>query len=187
MSTWQEHLNRYPTKLRLTKVELQHTSVLFEEHFATNVDGRHLLFARWGTDSLYSQGVGHRWYSLDDNSAFSTEIITRAFPNYKQIETLNAFEGTGTYQGKAIKWDKSRYCWLYLNHHTVHFNDSATSSVSSPRSPAEEEDTAKVEALLQQAETTVTTAIQKLQAPSSRPGTPSRRPGTSFTQTGFGF
>src|SRR5882672_1470488 len=184
MSTWQEHLNRYPTKLRLTEEELRHTSILFEEHFATNLDGKRLLFARWGTDSLYSQGVGHRWYSLDDNSVFSKEIIQRGFPNYDQIETLDPFTGTGTYQGKAIKWDKGRYCWLYLNNRTVHFNDSATSSVSSPGSPAEEEDTAKVEALLQRAETTVTTAIQKLQAPSSRPGTPSRRPGTSSIQTG---
>src|SRR5882672_10338672 len=104
MSTWQEHLNQYPTKLCLTKRELQHASVLFEEHFAANVDGKRLLFARWGTDSLYSQGVGHCWYSLDDNSAFSAEIIRAGFPNYKQIETLDPFAGTGIYQGKAIKW-----------------------------------------------------------------------------------
>src|SRR6267378_2096819 len=114
MSTWQEHLNQYPTKLRLTEVELQHTSVLFKEHFATNVDGRCLLFARWGTDSLYSQGVGHCWYSLDNNSAFSAEIIRAGFPNHEHIETLDVFKGTGTYQEKAIKWDKGRYSWLYL-------------------------------------------------------------------------
>ena len=58
MSSWDEHIARYPTKLTLTQAERNHLSILFDDAFSANVDGHRILFARWGTDSLYSQGVG---------------------------------------------------------------------------------------------------------------------------------
>src|SRR5260221_4165441 len=182
MSLWDEHITRYPTKLSLTPEELDHLSVLFEDHFAANIDGHCILFARWGSDALYSQGQAHSWRSLDDNSPVYPEILRKAFPNEEHLQQINVYKGTGIYQGKEIKWDKNRVQWSYLNNRTVHFNNSATSSAehSSPDSPAED-DTARVEEILQRTETTVTSAIQKLKAPSnppSRPGTPSSRPKT---------
>src|SRR5712691_3816253 len=182
MSSWDEHIARYPTKLILTQAEKDHLSALFNESFAANVDGRRILFARWGTDSLYSQGVGQSWRSLDDDSIFYPEIIRKGFPNEEFLERIDIYKGTGTYQRKEIKWDKNRFQWSYLNNRTVHFNNSATSSAehSSPDSPAED-DTARVKEILQRTETTVTSAIQKLKAPSnppSRPGTPLSRPKT---------
>src|SRR5260221_13630628 len=182
MSSWDEHLTRYPTKLILTQAEEDHLCVLFEESFAANVDGHRVLFARWGTDSLYSQGVGRSWRSLDDDSIFYPEILRKGFPNEEHLQRIDIYRGTGTYQGKEIKWDKNRFQWSYLNNRTVHFNNSATSSVehSSPDSPAED-DTARVEEILQRTETTVASAIQKLKTPSnppSRPGTPSSCPKT---------
>src|SRR5258707_2500329 len=182
MSSWNEHIARYPTKLILTQPEKDHLSVLFDESFAANIDGHRVLFACWGTDSLYSQGIGRSWRSLDDNSIFYPEIIRKGFPHEELLEKIDIYKGTGIYQRKEIKWDKNRFQWSYLNNRTVHFNNSATSSAehSSPDSPAED-DTARVEEILQRTETTVTSAIQKLKAPSnppSRPGTPSSRPKT---------
>src|SRR5712691_8762227 len=182
MSSWDEHIARYPTKLILTQQEKDHLSAIFDESFAANVEGQRIIFARWGTDSLYSQGVGRSWRSLDDDSIFYPEIIRKGFPNEEFLERINIYRGTGIYQGKEIKWDKNRFQWSYLNNRTVHFNNSATSSAehSSPDSPAED-DTARVEEILQRTETTVTSAIQKLKTPSnppSRPGTPSSRPKT---------
>src|SRR5260221_9215640 len=141
MSTWAEHTNRYPTKLDLTPEELQHASILFKEIFAANIEGKRILFAHWETDSLYSQGIGHSWYSLDDNSRFGSTVLQKGFPNYEQIQKLDVYEGTGTYQGKAVQWDRNRHQWSYLNHRMVHFNNSATSSAdhSSPDSPAEDD------------------------------------------------
>ncbi len=148
MSTWDEHISRYPTKLRLTPEEINHLSVLFDKNFAANVDGHRVLFARWGLQSLYSQGVGCLWRSLDDNSILYPELIQAEFPNEKLLQTINLFKGTGTFQGKDIKWDKNRDQWSYLNNRTVHFNNSATSSASHslPESPAEEDDTVASEA-----------------------------------------
>src|SRR5258707_15555075 len=189
MSSWNEHIARYPTKLILTQPERNHLSILFDNSFAANVEGQRILFARWGTDSLYSQGVGRSWRSLDDDSIFYPEIIQKGFPNEEFLERINIYKGTGIYQGKEIKWDKNRFQWSYLNNRTVHFNNSATSSAehSSPDSPAED-DTARVKEILQRTETTVTSAIQKLKAPSnppSRPGTPSSRPNTPQQPSSF--
>ena len=141
MSSWNEHLARYPTKLSLTTQEQDHLSVLFQESFVANVEGKRIIFARWDTDSLYSQGVGRSWRSLDDDSIFYPETIRAGFPNEKLLQTINVYKGTGTYQGKEIKWDKNRFQWSYLNNRTVHFNNSATSSAehSSPDSPAEDD------------------------------------------------
>src|SRR5712691_13279066 len=138
MSTWEECLSRYPTKLSLTPEERDHLSVLFEDSFAANVECQCILFARWGTDSLYSKGVGRSWRSLDDDSIFYPEIIQKGFPNEEHLQAIDIYRGTGTYQNKAIKWDKNRFQWSYLNNRTVHFNNSATSSAdhSSPNSPA---------------------------------------------------
>src|SRR5260221_10896918 len=187
MSSWDEHLARYPTKLRLTTQEQGHLSVLFQESFVANVEGKCIIFARWNADSLYSQGVGRSWRSLDDDSIFYPEIIRTGFPNEKLLQTIDVYKGTGTYQGKEIQWDKNHFQWSYLNNRMVHFNNSATSSAehSSPDSPAED-DTAKAEELLQRTESTVTSAIQKLQTPSnpaSRHVTPLSRSGTSSLQT----
>src|SRR5712691_11828362 len=183
MSSWDEHITQYPTKLSLTPEELDHLSVLFEDHFAANVDGHRILFARWGKDSLYSQGRAHSWRSLDDNTPVYPEILRKAFPNEEHLQRIDVYQGTGTYQRKEIKWDKNSIQWSYLNNRTVHFNNSSTSSAShsSPASPAEDDNTAQVEEILQRTETTVTSAIQKLRTPSnlsSRPGTPSSQPKT---------
>src|SRR5260221_5870335 len=103
MSSWNEHIARYPTKLILTQPEKDHLSVLFDESFAANVDGHRVLFAHWGTDSLYSQGVGRSWRSLDDNSIFYPEIIRKGFPNEEFLEKIDIYKGTGIYQGKEIR------------------------------------------------------------------------------------
>jgi len=100
------------------------------------------------------------------------------------------FNGIALYQDRFIKWHQTKNKWIYLNHCTVHFESPSTSdaedhaktaSEGSDKDQSEEEtekivseehnkdDTARVESLLQRAETTVTSAIQKLQ---TRPSTP---------------
>src|SRR5260221_14553283 len=103
MSSWNEHIARYPTKLILTQKEKDHLSVLFDESFAANVEGSRILFARWGTDSLFSQGVGRSWRSLDDNSIFYPEIIRKGFPNEEFLEGIDIYKETGTYNIKEKK------------------------------------------------------------------------------------
>src|SRR5260221_13451421 len=103
MSSWADHITRYPTNLILTQEEKDHLSVLFDESFADNVDGHRVLFARCGTDSLYSQGIGRSWRSLNDNSIFYPEIIRKGFPNEQHLQSIDIYKGTGNYQGKERK------------------------------------------------------------------------------------
>jgi len=89
------------------------------------------------------------------------------------------------YNGKNVAWHRPTQTWKYCNNRTVHFNQTPTEGSNSALNSEEEisetssdksseksdpdEDTAQVKDLLRQAETTVTSAIQKL---SSWAGTP---------------
>jgi hypothetical protein len=64
--------------------------------------------------------------------------------------------GTAKFWGKEIKYEKRTNHWVYLNNCLVNFDTSEWNT------PAEEEDTACVEELLETTEQTLIAATQKL-------------------------
>jgi len=118
--------------------------------------------------SLWSPGPNHLWRDLEDNDPVSDELLTAKFLNKEYIDNIHPIKGIGQYQGKEVRYSISRYCWVYLNNRTVHIHGTSTSkTLESPT----DDDTARVEQLLERAETTITSAIQKLQTV-SRPASP---------------
>ena len=173
-SRWERCKETYPSHYPLNSEEERLIYAQFEEHFCSEIKGERYVFALWINETIYTPGPGHRWRNIDSQERINPEQFTYTLPNYGRIDNLDAQKGTGTFEGKAIKWNNDRYDWVYLNNRTVHFNNSTATAT-----PVEEDDdTARVEELLHRSQTTVTSAIQKLQQPgpsgSSRPGTPSQ-------------
>ena len=179
MSNWEEVQNQYPTKHQLTQAEKDHLYTNFKDSFAAYNQGKHFLFAWWSTKVLWSQGPGLPWNDFEDNKVIHESILKYAYTCVNDVEQLNVRKRTGSYRGKEIKWNPVSFNWVYLNNRTVHFDNSTVSDTP------EDDDTARVEDLLQRTETTISSAIQKL-ASQSHPSTPAQqlsRPGTPAQQT----
>jgi len=168
MNDWDKCKKRFPNRTTLTTEERNHLSIFFEDHFAATDHGQRFLFALFTDFILWSAGPTHPWRYLDDNEEISEELLTAKYLDKEYIDNLNTLQGTGQYQGKEVKYSSQRNCWTYLNNRTVHIHGTSTSET--PESQADD-DTARVEQLLERAETTVTSAIQKLQTV-SRPASP---------------
>jgi len=177
MSKWERCKKRFPDRISLNDEEQDHLSILFEDYFAATEDAQRFLFAILGDAVLWSAGPSHPWRYLDDNSAVTNKVLTARFLDKEHIDNLHPLKGTGQYQGKEVKFSPARYCWVYLNNRTVHFHGTSTSET--PESPTDD-DTARVEEILERTETTVASAIQKLQT-ISRPASPTVRARTSGT------
>jgi len=161
MSKWEKCQLRFPARFTLNDTEKNHLSILFTDYFGATETGQCFLFAYLGEDILWSTGPSHPWRYLDDNSQVTNEVLTARFLNKEFVDNLHPFKGTGTYQGKDVKYSPNQYCWKYLNNRTVHFYGSTASET--PDSPTDD-DTARVEEILERTETTIFSAIQKLQA-----------------------
>jgi len=168
MSDWEKCQQRFPNRVSLNNEERSHLSILFEDYFAATEDAQRFLFATLGDAILWSAGPSHPWRYLDDNSTVTNEVLTARFLDKEYIDNLHPLKGTGQYQGKEVKFSTARYCWIYLNNQTVHFH--GTSASETPESPTDD-DMARVEEILERTETTVASAIQKLQT-ISRPASP---------------
>jgi len=168
MNNWERCQKRFPNRTMLTEPEKHHLSIFFNDHFTATDQGQRFLFASITNFVLWSAGPTHPWRYLDDNKLVSEEFLTARFLDKEYIDNLHTLKGTGQYQGKEVKYSVERNCWTYLNNRTVHFH--STSASETPESPTDD-DTARVEQLLARAETTVTSAIQKLQTV-SRPASP---------------
>jgi len=199
MNLWEQCKAQFATKFLLTKEEQEHVPAIYYNAFAANDKGNRVLFGAFSTYATYSEGPGHSWRYLDNGEKVTANVLVVLFSHKDQIEEFDAFQGTALYQDRFIKWHQSENKWLYLNHRTVHFESPSTSNAETQAKTAsegsdddqsedeaeqiipkdtDEDDTARVESLLQRAETTVTSAIQKLQ---TRPSTP--RPTTPRSQT----
>ena len=160
MNNWEKCKKRFPNRTTLTEPEKDHLSIFFDDHFAATDQGQRFLFALFKDEIFWSAGPSHPWRYLDDNIEVTEATLTAPFLDVEHIDNLNPLRGTGTYQGKEVRYSPNKNLWTYLNNRTVHFH--GTSASESPQSPADD-DTAWVEQLLERAETTVTSAIQKLQ------------------------
>ena len=161
MNEWEKCQLRFPAHFTLNKSEKDHLSILFGDYFGATETGQRFLFAQLGEEILWSAGPSHLQRHLDDNSQVTNKVLTARFLNKEYIDNLHTLKGTGTYQGKDVKYLTNRYCWTYLNNRTVHFHGS--NALETPDSPADD-DMARVEEILERTETTVSSAIQKLQA-----------------------
>jgi len=65
MSRWEIVQQTYPTKLELTEPETHHLPYTITESFAANIQGSRILFAKFGSEAIYSRGVGHTWKYKD--------------------------------------------------------------------------------------------------------------------------
>jgi len=168
MSKWEKCQQRFPARTPLNNKERDHLSILFEDYFAATENAQRFLFATLGDAILWSAGPTHPWQHLDDNSTVTEDVLTARFLDKEYIDNLHPLKGTGQYQGKEVKFSPARYCWVYLNNRTVHLHGTSTSeTLESPT----DDDTARVEEILERTETTVASAIQKLQT-ISRPASP---------------
>ena len=175
-ANWDKCKETYSSHYPLSAQEEDHLYAQFEDHFCANVSGERYLFAHWLDSVIYSEGPGHHWRRINEQTKLSHEEFVVAFPHHEQITNLNAHKGTGFFEGKEIKWDQPQFRWKYLNNWAVHFKHSDSQPPSSS-SDDDDEDTAKVAELLQSAETRLAAATQKFRQPNpsnpSRPGTPS--------------
>src|SRR5579863_6642072 len=182
MSLWEKTLCRYPTHLSVTPDEKTLLPIPFKNEFAIHERGNRYVFACFGEDPVYSLGPKDSWRYLEDHSTIPLATLQGWFLNHKFLKEIDPVKGTATYSGKNVQWAKEDFEWKYLNHRTVHFESPSTSQASSrsatPESDTkepehdptpEEDDTAKVEDLLQRSKASVTSALQKL---SSQPSTP---------------
>jgi len=178
MNEWEKCQKRFPHRTSLTEPEKDHLSIAFKDHFAATDQGQRFLFGNLADDIFWSAGPAHPWRDLEDNELITEERLTAGFLDKEYINNLHPLKGTGEYQGKEVKYSIQRNCWTYLNNRTVHFHGTSASETSEE---PDDDDTARVEQILERTETTVSSAIQKLQA-ISRPASPAIRAGSSRTQ-----
>jgi len=168
MNDWEKCQKRFPHRTSLTTEEKAHLSIFFTDHFVTTDQGQCFLFAYFEEIVLWSAGPKHLWRYLEDNEQISEDLLTAKYLNKEYITNLQILKGTGQYEGKEVQYSTTRNCWTYLNNQTVHFH--GTSASETPDSPTDD-NTARVEEILERTDTIVSSAIQKLQA-ISRPASP---------------
>jgi len=185
MSHWEITHKRYPTKLVPTTENSHNIPVVFLEWFITHDKGDRVRFAQFSDKAVWNVNPDDPWIYLRTNLEVPKETLEAALPYSNQLVDLDIYNRLANYNGKVVTWHQPIQTWKYRNHRTVHFNQTPTKGTNSALNSEEEtsetssnegskkldpdEDTAQVENLLRQAETTVTSAIQKL---SSRAGTP---------------
>jgi len=175
MIFWEKVLLKYPTKLQASEEDAKYLPIVFSEWFVAYNQGERVIFARLHDDCVWSVPPSKTWTNYNTSKDISLETLTDLVPYFHQVTDFDLYTGRAKYNNKDIIWTPIHQ-WKYQNNRTVHFNKTPTKGTNSEQSSDEaskksspDEDTAQVKDLLRQAETTVTSAIQKL---SSRAGTP---------------
>src|SRR6266705_680925 len=177
MNEWEKCQKRFPHRTTLTESEKKHIPIAFNDHFAATDQGQRFLFGLLKDDIFWSAGPIHPWRYLEDNELVGIEVFSAGFLDKENVDNLDPLKGTRQYQGKEVQYSIKRNIWTYLNNRTVHFHGT---SASETPAHSDDDDTARVQEILESTETTVSTAIQKLRE-SSRPASPAIRAGTSRT------
>jgi len=172
MSHWEITYKQYPTKLAPTVEDSHNIPVIFPEWFITHDKGDRVRFAQFGNEAVWNVNPDGPWIYLRTNLEVPQETLEAALPYSDQLTDLDIYTGVALYNYKVVAWHHPLHTWKYRNHRTVHFNQTPTEGTNSALNSEEEsegseksdpdKDTAQVEDLLRQAETTVTSAIQKL-------------------------
>jgi len=122
---------------------------------------------------VWSVPPNKSWTNYSTNKEITLETLTDLVLYFHQVTDFDLYIGKAKFNNKDVIWTPI-HRWKYCNNRTVYFNETPTEGTNSELSEGSnesnpDEDTAQVEDLLRQAETTVTSAIQKL---SSQAGTP---------------
>jgi len=147
MSHWEIVRQTYPPKLELTEPETHHLPYTITESFAANIQGSRILFAKFGSEAIYLQGVGHTCKYEDGREIVEESYFKASFVDYGLVDNLDYHTGTAKFRGKEIKYDRKNHRWTYLNNYPVNFN-----TPSEHNTLAEEEDMVQVEELLETTE-----------------------------------
>jgi len=178
MSHWELTYKQYPTKLAPTTEDTHNIPIIFPNWFITHNKGDRVRFAQFGNEAVWNVNPNDSWIYLQTNLVVPWETLEAALPYFNQLTDLDIYTGFVKYNGKDIAWHQPMQTWKYRNNRTVHFNQTPTEGINSALNSEEEtseassdesskksdpdKDTAQVEDLLRQAETTVISAIQKL-------------------------
>jgi len=115
------------------------------------------------------------WTDFNSYKDIPLETLTDSVPYFHQVTNFDLYTGKVKFNNKDVIWTPI-YQWKYCNNRIVHFNETLTegtnSELSSNKSSKKlnpDKDTAQVKDLLRQAETTVTSAIQKLSSQAETP------------------
>jgi len=175
MIFWEKVLIKYPMKLQATEEDAENLPIVFHKWFVANNQGEKVIFARLHDECVWNVPPSKNWTDYQTNKEISLETLTDLVPYFHQVTNFDLYTGRVKFNNKDVIWTPIHQ-WKYHNNRTVHFNETLTkgtnSKLSSDKGPSKldpDEDIAQVKDLLRQAETTVTSAIQKL---SSRAGTP---------------
>jgi len=178
MTFWDTIYNKYPTKLHPTTEEVKTLPIALFNWFVANDQGERVRFAQLYDNCIWNIKPEQLWVYFQSNLPVERENILGLIPYIHQVTEFDFYTGEAKYNNKDVCWAPGLWQWKYCNNRTVHFNETPTEGTNSAlnsdkesdsKDSEQDEDTAQVEDLLRQAETTVTSAIQKL---SSRAGTP---------------
>jgi len=175
MIFWEKVLLKYPTKLQATEEDAEILPIIFAKWFVAYNQGERVVFAQLYNNCVWNIPPNKTWTDYDSNKDIPLETLTNLVPYFHQVTNFNLYMGRAKYNNKDVIWTPIHQ-WKYHNNRTVHFNETLTEGTNSELSSNKasnklnlDKDTAQVKDLLRQAETTVTSAIQKL---SSQTGTP---------------
>ena len=190
MSQWEQIQKRYPTQHPLTEEEQLHTPLCFTEVFAAYKFGTRTLFALFDRTPVWTEQPNTSWRYSHDNSKVTQGHVLTWFPHYEELTALDPYRGVASFQDKAVYWHYDQKTWKYLNHCTVHFNRSEASETepaqqeeSEEGSSEEENDTLQVDALLESAERSISSALQKVTLPETPTATSSSLPRDTGSQS----
>jgi len=168
MIFWEKVLTKYPTKLQATEEDAENLPIIFHKWFVAYNQGEKVIFARLHDKCVWNVLPSKSWTDYQTNKEIPLETLTDLILYFYQVTDFDLYMGKVKFNNKGVIWTPIHQ-WKYCNNRTVHFNETPTkgtnSKLSSDKSSNKsdpDEDTAQVEDLLRQAETTVTSAIQKL-------------------------
>jgi len=165
MIFWEKVLLKYPMKLQPTEEDAENLPIVFSEWFIAYDQGERVLFMRFHDNCVWNVPPSKSWTDYDSSKNIQLETLTDLVPYYHQVTDFDLYIGKVKFNNKDVIWTPIHQ-WKYCNNRTVHFNETLTKGTNSELSSNEssnksnpDEDTAQVEDLLRQAETTVTSAI----------------------------
>jgi len=168
MIFWEKVLLKYPTKLQASEEDTEYLPIVFSKWFVAYNQGERVIFAQLHDDCVWSVPPSKTWTNYDTSKDISPETLTDLVPYFHQVTNFDLYMGRAKYNNKDVIWTPIHQ-WKYRNNRTVHFNETLTEGTNSELSSDKDseksnpdKDTAQVKDLLRQAETTVTSAIQKL-------------------------
>ena len=174
MTHW-ENIKASHSSYPLQASEEQQIPAFASDYFLTVDKTICYLFALVDNEVLYADTDTYRWlFYGEDDLEVDIHDFDSSTPFQKQLHQLDSLRGTARYRDKPVRWSCIHKEWRFHNHKPVKFG--TTPSASASEREDEGEDTARVEQLLQAAQATLTSTLQKVASQPSTPGAPPLSP-----------